>query len=80
MKQKSKSLFKTLEKIGQRLSDLRKDLGYTTVKDFAKDNKLPAIQYWKIEKGKSNLTMKTLTNLLTIHRISIEDFFCAKNA
>ena len=78
MKRKSKTLFKTLENIGQKLSELRMDMGYGTIKEFAKDHKLPLIQYWRIEKGKSNLTINTLMNVLNIHQITVKDFFCRK--
>jgi hypothetical protein len=76
MKRESKSLVKTLATIGQKLRELRIDLGYATIKDFANDHKLPLIQYWRIEKGKSNITIKTLMNVLSIHRVSVNDFFC----
>jgi predicted transcriptional regulator len=78
MKRKSKSLLKTLEVIGLKLSELRMDMGYATIKDFAKDHNLPLIQYWRIERGKSNLTINTLMNVLTIHQISVREFFCKK--
>ena len=78
MKRKSKTLGKTLEHIGKKLSELRMNMGYETIKDFAKAHKLPLIQYWRIEKGKSNLTINTLMNVLTIHQLSVRDFFCRK--
>lgn len=31
--------------------------------------------YWQIEKGKSNITIRTLLKILDIHEISIERFF-----
>jgi hypothetical protein len=37
---------------------------------------LPEIQYWRIENGKTNLTLKSLTKLLSIHKLTLEDFFC----
>lgn len=76
MKRKSKSLYTVLERIGVGLRDLRKRLGYDTIKDFADENDLPFVQYWKIEKGKSNLTMKTLVKVLAVHRLTVEEFFC----
>ena len=76
MKRKSSTPAKTLQKIGKKLTELRKESGYDTVKDFAEDNDLPPIQYWKVEHGKTNLTMKTLTNILSIHKVKVEDFFC----
>ena len=76
MKRKTKSFDALLEDVGYGLGELRKKKGYDTIKDFAEDHKLPLIQYWRIERGKSNLTLKTLTRLLSIHKISLEDFFC----
>ena len=62
--------------IGVELSNLRKKKGYSTVKDFALKYRLPEIQYWRMEKGKANLTLKSLTKVLAIHKITVEDFFC----
>lgn len=66
----------TLERIGSKLTDLRKQKGYSSHEDFAYDYDIPRVQYWRIEKGKTNLTIKSLCRLLTIHKLSIEDFFC----
>jgi transcriptional regulator with XRE-family HTH domain len=71
-----KKLDLKLKQIGSGLSELRKKKGYDTIRDFAKAYKLPEIQYWRIENGKTNLTLKSLTKLLSIHRLTIEDFFC----
>lgn len=73
---KTKSLTPVLEQIGSKLRDLREKKGYSSIKDFANDHDLPMIQYWRIEKGKANLTLKSLNKLLTIHSVSMEDFFC----
>lgn len=62
--------------IGMGLSRLRKKKGFVTVKDFAVKYKLPEIQYWRMEKGKANLTLKSLAKVLNIHKVSFEDFFC----
>jgi hypothetical protein len=62
--------------IGIGLSDLRKKKGFTTVKDFAVKYHLPEIQYWRMEKGKANLTLKSLSKVLNIHKKSFESFFC----
>jgi hypothetical protein len=64
-----------LQRIGCGLSRLRIDKGYKTIKDFAAEYSLPSIQYWRIEKGKANITFKTLVSLLSIHEISVDDFF-----
>ena len=75
-KKAKKTLQSVLEDVGQRLSDLRKKKGYTTLKEFAMDYELPLIQYWRIENGKTNFTLKTLLGLLAIHRLSLDEFFC----
>jgi transcriptional regulator with XRE-family HTH domain len=33
------------------------------------------MQYWRIEKGKTNLTLRTLTRILLIYGLTIEQFF-----
>ena len=73
---KAKVLDTILKRIGFGLSQLRIKKGYNSIKDFALDNNLPLIQYWRIEKGKANITIKTLVRLLSIHHLSVEDFFC----
>jgi transcriptional regulator with XRE-family HTH domain len=75
---KTKSLKTILEQIGIKLRQLREEKGYDSIKEFALDHDLPMIQYWRIEKGKANLTLKSLYRLLAIHSLSVEDFFCAK--
>ena len=73
---KEDTLKLTLEKIGSKLTDLRKQKGYTSHEDFAYDFDIPRVQYWRIEKGKTNVTVKSLCKILTIHKISLEEFFC----
>jgi hypothetical protein len=73
---RANSLEAKLKQIGAGLSELRKKKGYDTIRDFAKAYKLPEIQYWRIENGKTNLTLKSLTRLLKIHKLTLEDFFC----
>jgi transcriptional regulator with XRE-family HTH domain len=73
---KTKALNTLLKGIGDQLAALREKKGYTTIKQFAKHYKLPAIQYWRIERGKANLTIKSLGRILAIHKVSFEDFFC----
>ncbi len=78
MKEKE-ALDATLRKIGLKLKDLRVKRGYTSHEDFAYDNDIPRVQYWRIEKGNANLTMKSLARLLAIHKMTIEEFFVALN-
>ena len=69
-------LKETLERIGSRLTELRKQKGYSSHEDFAYDYDLPRVQYWRIEKGKANVTIKSLYRILAIHKLSVDDFFC----
>jgi transcriptional regulator with XRE-family HTH domain len=65
-----------LLKTGTRLAQLRVKKGFPTIKAFAQRYDLPEIQYWRIEKGKANITLKSLTRILSIHNLSLQDFFC----
>lgn len=76
---KDKTVQKTLEDIGQKLTALRKKKGYTSHETFAYDFDLPRVHYWRIEKGKVNLTVKSLMKILSIHKVSLEDFFANKD-
>jgi len=69
-------LKETLERIGSRLTELRKQKGYSSHEDFAYDYDLPRVQYWRIEKGKANVTIKSLYRILAIHKLTVDDFFC----
>ena len=71
------ALSSLLKRIGLRLTELRKQKGYSSHEDFAFDHDIPRVQYWRIEKGKTNITMKSLIKLLTIHKMSVEEFFIA---
>lgn len=74
---KSDKAFKNmLIDVGTCLADLRIKKGYPTIKAFAERYDLPEIQYWRIEKGKANITLKSLSKILSIHRLSVHDFFC----
>lgn len=55
--------------------EMRKKRGYTSHEDFAFDHDIPRVQYWRIEKGKTNLTLKSLIKLLSIHKMTVEEFF-----
>jgi transcriptional regulator with XRE-family HTH domain len=74
---KTEKAFKNLLlKLGTRLGQLRIKKGYPTIKAFAQRYDLPEIQYWRIEKGKANITLKSLTRILSIHNLTLQDFFC----
>lgn len=61
-------------KIADKIKELRVDAGYTSAENFAYDNDLNRVQYWRVEKG-TNITLKTLLKLLDIHKISLSEFF-----
>ncbi|MBS1488013.1 MAG: helix-turn-helix transcriptional regulator [Bacteroidetes bacterium] len=60
--------------ISNRIKELRKECGYTSYENFALDNGLDRKQYWRIENG-TNLTIKTLIKILTIHNLTLDKFF-----
>ena len=60
--------------IGKTLKDLRIGKGYTSYEQFAWDNDLNRVQYWRMEKG-VNITLKSLLKVLEIHQLSLSDFF-----
>jgi transcriptional regulator with XRE-family HTH domain len=61
--------------IGQRLKDLRIQNGYSSYENFAVEHDLSRMQYWRIEKGLTNLTIRSLVNILNIHKVTLDDFF-----
>jgi transcriptional regulator with XRE-family HTH domain len=74
---KSTKAFKSLLiVVGITLAELRKKKGFATIKEFAQRYDLPEIQYWRIEKGKANITLKTLVKVLAIHNLTLPAFFC----
>jgi len=66
-----------LVRVGKRLGELRKAKGYTSHETFAYDYEMPRVQYWRIEKGRANLTLKSLIKILSIHKLTIEEFFAS---
>lgn len=71
-----KSFNRVLTVVGLRLAELREKKGYSTLKEFAIDYDLPQIQYWRMEKGKANITLKSLARILKVHNMTLQDFFC----
>jgi transcriptional regulator with XRE-family HTH domain len=69
------SVQKLLEEIGEKLKELRKTKGYSSAESFAYDNDLPRVHYWRMEKGKVNITIKSLHKILSIHKMTLEEFF-----
>jgi transcriptional regulator with XRE-family HTH domain len=73
-----KSDVEVLKQIGNRFKKLRIQKGYTSYETFAIDHGLSRMQYWRIEKGTANLTIKSILLVLKIHKMSIEEFFTLK--
>lgn len=71
-----KAFGKILLNVGTQLAELREKKGYPTIREFALKYNLPTIHYWRIEKGKANPTLKSLVKILSIHKLSLQDFFC----
>ena len=63
------------KQIGEKLKDLRVENGYSSYENFAVEHDLSRMQYWRIEKGLTNMTIRSLVKILNIHRVSLEDFF-----
>ncbi len=64
-----------LNQIGDKIKNLRVDKGYSSYENFAFDNELPRMQYWRIENGKTNITIKSLIKILLIHKLTLGEFF-----
>lgn len=63
------------KEIGNRLKALRINSGYSSYENFALEHDLSRMQYWRIEKGLTNITIRSLIKILNIHKVSLEDFF-----
>jgi hypothetical protein len=63
-----------LTTIGRKLIELRLRKGYTSHVDFAEDHDLPRIQYWRMEKGRANITIKSLDRVAAIHGYTVQEF------
>ena len=73
-KTKKDNADKRLQKIGAKIKKLRIEAGYTSYEDFAWENELNRVQYWRMEKG-SNFTINSLLKILDVHRLTLEEFF-----
>ena len=73
MKEKAEKPDVRLNKIAQKLKQMRIDKGYTSYETFAWENGINRVQYWRIEKG-SNITLKSLLHVLDIHKVKLGEF------
>lgn len=60
--------------IADTIKRLRKQKGYVSYDYFAWENKIPRVQYWRMEIG-TNFSMKSLLRVLDAHDISLKEFF-----
>lgn len=60
--------------IAKRIKELRIEKGYSSHEFFAWENKIPRVQYWRMEKG-TNFTIRTFLRVLDVHQITLEEFF-----
>ncbi len=63
-----------IKKIAEKLKNLRKAAGFTNYENFAWENDIGRVQYWRMEKG-ANFTLVSLLKILDAHKISLADFF-----
>ncbi len=66
---------KELKKIGKRLKKLRIKKGFGSYESFAIEYNFSRMQYWRMEQGKTNITLRSLLSVLNVHKVTIEDFF-----
>lgn len=65
----------TLERIGKRLKEIRKEKGYDNYEKFAYENDIPRAQYGRYERGISDLRLTSLTKILDAFDMTLEEFF-----
>lgn len=63
-----------LQKLAERIKELRAEKGYTSYEYFAYDHNIPRAQYGRYEKGE-DLKFSSLLKVLKGLDISLKDFF-----
>lgn len=66
-----------LSEVGKRLVALRRKSGYSNPADFAEAHGLAPERYRAMEQSTGTVTLVSLLQILEIHGLSLEDFFCA---
>jgi len=61
--------------VAEKLVKLRRESGSTSYENFAFDNELPRVQYWRLEKGKSDFRISSLVKVLKAHDMNLKEFF-----
>ena len=70
-----KSEAEVLKAIGERIKAIRIAKGYSSYETFALDHDFSRMQYWRLEKGEANLTVKSLLKVLAVHNMTLQEFF-----
>lgn len=65
---------KNTKKIAEKVKQLRINKGYSSYENFAYENDLSRVQYWRLERG-TNFTINYLLRVLEIHKLSLSEFF-----
>jgi hypothetical protein len=74
MKEEEILLQQFATRVARMFKNLRKQKGHPSYESFAFEHDLPRAQYWRVEDGKSNLTFRTVSKLLAIHNLTVDDF------
>jgi DNA-binding XRE family transcriptional regulator len=64
-----------VKKVGKKMAQLRKELGYKNSDDFAYDKGVNRSQYGKYEAGSQDMRLTTLLKMINKLGLTIEDFF-----
>lgn len=64
-----------LQKLAERIKELRKAKGYTNYENFAYDHGIARAQYGKYEKGDNDLRFSSLLKVIEALGVTPEEFF-----
>ena len=64
-----------IKKIGNKMTQLRKEMGYSNADDFAYDKGLNRSQYGKYEAGSKDIRFSTLVSIVNKFGLTVEEFF-----
>ena len=65
---------KRIKAIASEIKRLRIKKGSSSYENFALDNELPRVQYWRMEKG-ANFRINSLFKIIDAHGITLSEFF-----
>lgn len=74
MAKQEKEAEELLQKIGERIKEIRIAKGYSSYEYFAYENQIPRSQYWRHEKGK-DMKLTSLIKILKGFDMTFEEFF-----